>query len=61
MELLSQYNYNIVYHPSSQNGATDALSSRAELAPTDLPEETPQTMMKYQQTSPACQTTRSNP
>jgi hypothetical protein len=45
MELLNQYNYHIVYQPSSQNGAADALSRRAELTPVDPPEELPQTMI----------------
>jgi hypothetical protein len=45
MELLNQYNYHIIYRPGNQNGAADALSRRAELTPTDPPEELPQTMI----------------
>ena len=45
LDLLSHYNYHISYQPGDRNGAADALSRRAELAPTDPEEEEPTVMI----------------
>jgi hypothetical protein len=45
MDLLRHYNYTIGYRPGHQNGAADALSQRQELAPEDLEEDKPITMI----------------
>src|SRR5260221_6282633 len=48
LDLLAHYNYNIVYRPGSNNGAADALSRKAELAPEQPEEEEPTTLFPEQ-------------
>ena len=44
MDLLAHYNYAIQYRPGKNNGAADALSRKAELAPENPVKETPATL-----------------
>src|SRR5258708_34200008 len=49
VDMLNHYNYHITYRPGTQNRAADALSRRAELAPSDPIEERPTTLFNTEE------------